>query len=201
MPTPPSGAWGMLLLIEGNKHTTGAAAMMTNAMMTNAVPTHADTFSRPGFSIMGFIKPMVEHAAVWIHTCADYWAAAATYEQLSRLSDADLDRRGLSARPWRRTSANRSKPRGTGETSACDGRQCPVIDRFSRSPGDAAQKPLRCWLTCKLPAGHCLARPCGRPCRPCRAGTAKFKTIRGFCGHYSPLSWRNQHAHAVPVSL
>ena len=70
--------------------------MITNAMMTNAVPTHADTFSRPGFSIMGFIKPMVEHASVWIHTCADYWAAAATYEQLSRLSDADLDRRGLS---------------------------------------------------------------------------------------------------------
>lgn len=65
-------------------------------MMTNAVPTHADTFSRPGFSITGLIKPMVEHAAVWIHTCADYWAAAATYEQLSKLSDADLQHRGLS---------------------------------------------------------------------------------------------------------
>ena len=65
-------------------------------MMTNAVPAHADTFNRPGFSIAGCIKPMVEHARVWIHTCADYWAAAATYEQLSRLSDADLHRRGLS---------------------------------------------------------------------------------------------------------
>jgi hypothetical protein len=81
----------MLLCIEGNKHTEGAAAMMTNA-----VPTHADTFSRPEFSINGFIKPMLEHALVWIHTCADYWAAAATYEHLSRLSDADLQRRGLS---------------------------------------------------------------------------------------------------------
>ena len=81
----------MLLVIEGNKHTTGAAAMMTNA-----VPTHADAFNRPGFSITGFIKPMVEHASVWINTCADYWAAAATYEQLSRLSDADLHSRGLS---------------------------------------------------------------------------------------------------------
>lgn len=65
-------------------------------MMTNAVPTHADTFSQPGFSITGLIKPMVEHAWVWIHTCADYWAAANTYEQLSRMSDADLHSRGLS---------------------------------------------------------------------------------------------------------
>jgi hypothetical protein len=65
-------------------------------MMTNAVPTHADTFSRPQASIDGFIKPMFEHALVWMHTCADYWAAAATYEQLSRLSDAGLNRRGLS---------------------------------------------------------------------------------------------------------
>jgi hypothetical protein len=81
----------MLLCIEGNKHTEGAAAMMTNA-----VPTHADTFSRPQVSIEGFIKPMLEHALAWMHTCADYWAAAATYEQLSRLSDAGLNRRGLS---------------------------------------------------------------------------------------------------------
>lgn len=65
-------------------------------MMTNAVPTHADTFRRPGLSIAGLIKPMVEHASAWIHTCADYWAAANTYEQLSRLSDAELRSRGLS---------------------------------------------------------------------------------------------------------
>ena len=32
----------------------------------------------------------------WIETCADYYAASATYEQLSRLSDAELQRRGLS---------------------------------------------------------------------------------------------------------
>jgi hypothetical protein len=29
-------------------------------------------------------------------TCADYHAAAARYEELSRLSDAELERRGLS---------------------------------------------------------------------------------------------------------
>jgi len=65
-------------------------------MTTNAVPTNADTFNHQGLSITGFIKLAVEHISVWINTCADYWAAAATYEQLSRLSDADLHHRGLS---------------------------------------------------------------------------------------------------------
>jgi hypothetical protein len=31
----------------------------------------------------------------WIETCADYYAAAAMYERLSALSDAELARRGL----------------------------------------------------------------------------------------------------------
>jgi hypothetical protein len=33
--------------------------------------------------------------ATWATTCADYYAAAAMYEQLSRLSNAELERRGL----------------------------------------------------------------------------------------------------------
>ncbi len=65
-------------------------------MTTNAVPTHAHTFNQPEFSITGFFMPVVEYAAVWINTCADYWAAAAMYEQLSGLSDDALQRRGLS---------------------------------------------------------------------------------------------------------
>lgn len=32
---------------------------------------------------------------VWLRTCADHYDAAAQYEQLSRLSDAELHRRGL----------------------------------------------------------------------------------------------------------
>ncbi len=32
----------------------------------------------------------------WIKACGDYYAAAALYEQLSALSDAELTRRGLS---------------------------------------------------------------------------------------------------------
>jgi hypothetical protein len=34
--------------------------------------------------------------ADWLATAADYYAAAAIYEQLCRLSDAELQRRGLS---------------------------------------------------------------------------------------------------------
>ena len=32
----------------------------------------------------------------WIETCADYYAAAVLYDELSGLSDAELSRRGLS---------------------------------------------------------------------------------------------------------
>jgi hypothetical protein len=32
----------------------------------------------------------------WVHAAADYYAAAAMYEDLSRLSDSELTRRGLS---------------------------------------------------------------------------------------------------------
>ena len=32
----------------------------------------------------------------WLRTCADYYDAAMTYEDLSRLSNAELERRGLS---------------------------------------------------------------------------------------------------------
>jgi len=33
--------------------------------------------------------------AVWLNRCADQWEAAAAYEELSRLSDAQLEHRGL----------------------------------------------------------------------------------------------------------
>jgi hypothetical protein len=36
------------------------------------------------------------HVAAWIETCVAYYEAAALYEQLSGLSDAELHRRGLS---------------------------------------------------------------------------------------------------------
>ena len=42
------------------------------------------------------IRSIAAEASAWIETCADYYAAAAIYEQLSKLSDAELRRRGLS---------------------------------------------------------------------------------------------------------
>lgn len=33
--------------------------------------------------------------AAWLNRCADRWAAVAAYDELSRLSDAQLEHRGL----------------------------------------------------------------------------------------------------------
>jgi hypothetical protein len=43
-----------------------------------------------------WIKSIGLRLMAWVDTCADYHAAAAMYEQLSGLSDAELARRGLS---------------------------------------------------------------------------------------------------------
>jgi hypothetical protein len=41
-------------------------------------------------------RTVVARVAEWVDAAADYYAAATLYEQLSRLSDAELLRRGLS---------------------------------------------------------------------------------------------------------
>ena len=43
----------------------------------------------------GSVRSLGKHVATWVQTCADYYAAAIMYEQLSGLSDAELHRRGL----------------------------------------------------------------------------------------------------------
>jgi hypothetical protein len=65
-------------------------------MITHTLPARAETFDRPAPAIIGVIKPIVAWTSAWFRTCADYMAAAATYEELSGLSDAELHRRGLS---------------------------------------------------------------------------------------------------------
>jgi hypothetical protein len=47
-------------------------------------------------SLAGWIKSVRDRIGTWADTCADYYAAAGLYEQLSALSDAELARRGLS---------------------------------------------------------------------------------------------------------
>jgi hypothetical protein len=44
----------------------------------------------------GLLRRSGAHIAAWVRTCAAYFNAAGTYEELSRLSDAELARRGLS---------------------------------------------------------------------------------------------------------
>jgi len=63
---------------------------------------HDQTFStafaqgKPAGSFASWIKSIVGRIATWANTCANYYAAAAMYEQLSALSEAELSRRGLS---------------------------------------------------------------------------------------------------------
>jgi hypothetical protein len=42
------------------------------------------------------IKALAQRVEMWANSCADYYAAAAMYEQVSRLSNAELHRRELS---------------------------------------------------------------------------------------------------------
>jgi hypothetical protein len=47
-------------------------------------------------SLSDWIRCAGRRIVTWADTCADYYAAAAMYQQLSALSDAELARRGLS---------------------------------------------------------------------------------------------------------
>jgi hypothetical protein len=47
-------------------------------------------------SLFGSIKSLARFLKTWAESCADYHAAAAIYEQLSKLSNAELHKRGLS---------------------------------------------------------------------------------------------------------
>jgi len=56
---------------------------------SDAVPLSGSPVTNP-------LSSMCRWIGDWIKATADYHAAAAMYEQLSRLSDAELQRRGLS---------------------------------------------------------------------------------------------------------
>ena len=51
---------------------------------------------REGAIVRSLLQALGGHVATWLRTCADHYAAAAMYEQLAGLSDAELRRRGLS---------------------------------------------------------------------------------------------------------
>jgi hypothetical protein len=69
--------------------------------MRNFIDLASSECRRSGAGAVSFIaviRSLGSNVAVWIRTCADYYAAAAMYEELSGLSDAELKRRGLARR-------------------------------------------------------------------------------------------------------
>ena len=65
-------------------------------ILDQILPSVPLTEVEPAGSYSNWIGSIGERISTWIDTCADYYAAAAMYEQLSALSDAELSRRGLS---------------------------------------------------------------------------------------------------------
>ena len=58
--------------------------------------TEAAALASIGRSVVDGVFTLKAQVVAWIRTCADYYEAAALFDQLSKLSDAELSRRGLS---------------------------------------------------------------------------------------------------------
>jgi hypothetical protein len=71
------------LVMHAKAMETVSMAMYDNTVATEAPPA-------PTAPLLLWIKSAPRRFAVWIETCSDLWAAAALYEQLSALSDAEL---------------------------------------------------------------------------------------------------------------
>jgi hypothetical protein len=64
----------------------------------------------PRYSWLGLMRTRL---AAWAETCADHYAAAAAYDDLSRLSDTELKHRGLS-RDMLARDLSAGRERGSG---------------------------------------------------------------------------------------
>jgi hypothetical protein len=67
---------------------------MASLAQPSDMEAHSPAQSAPQLS--GWMKSVGQRIATAASTCADYYAAAALYEQLRSLSDAELKQRGLS---------------------------------------------------------------------------------------------------------
>jgi hypothetical protein len=65
-------------------------------MTTDLLPSDVLAAREPATSLPSRFKSVGARLLAWAGTCAAHWEAAALYDQLSALSDADLARRGLS---------------------------------------------------------------------------------------------------------
>jgi hypothetical protein len=68
--------------------------MRTDAMMS--MDQHLSRPTAADVDRSSVIASIWSGVGLWLRACADYYAAAADYEDLARLSDAELARRGLS---------------------------------------------------------------------------------------------------------
>jgi hypothetical protein len=70
--------------------------MKTSARPHVSLNGTAAGLDMPKAGIGHAVRQAAAQVSAWIETCSDYSEAAAIYEQLSGLSDAELRRRGLS---------------------------------------------------------------------------------------------------------
>jgi hypothetical protein len=64
--------------------------------MLFAQPFEAETAASPESAVPDWIRSIGHRLSAWASACADYYSAAALYDELRTLSDAELQRRGLS---------------------------------------------------------------------------------------------------------
>ena len=87
----------------------------------------------------------------WIRTAADYYDAAAAYEDLARLSDGELERRGLSRETLAREIVRSAS--GGNEAEAVAGGGLAQQNAFRADP--MREIDLICWRTsCNAGTSH-----------------------------------------------
>jgi hypothetical protein len=59
-------------------------------------PTEVAASAESAPQVSDWIKSIGQRVSVWAAICADYYSAAGLYDELRGLSDAELQRRGLS---------------------------------------------------------------------------------------------------------
>jgi hypothetical protein len=92
VPRPPVH---FTMSLHGQEHAMTFYSQFPSAeSILDAAPVASRGAGR--LSFWARISSMAKGISDYIETAADYYAAAAIYEQLSRLSDAELHRRGLS---------------------------------------------------------------------------------------------------------
>ena len=79
-------------------------------------PSDTELLETSQLSLSARFGAFKTHVAAWIQTCVAYYEAAALYEQLSGLTNAELHRRGLSRETLARDVCDACEPRKETES-------------------------------------------------------------------------------------